>query len=118
MTFDDHVAVYEYAEAHDMAYVWEGTRAFEKRKRGLQPEQYQVASVVTRRGLPDVLLFSNDVLRAELEADRPRRDALALGRARWRERASARRGHARARQHGGQAQLQDYHLREDVSLGR
>ena len=93
MTFDDHVAVYEYAEAHDMAYVWEGTRAFEKRKRGLQPEQYQVASVVTRRGLPDVLLFSNDVLRAELEADRPRRDALALGRARWRERA---RWHARA----------------------
>ena len=92
MTFDDHVAVYEYAEAHDMAYVWEGTRAFEKRKRGLQPEQYQVASVVTRRGPRDVLLFSNDVLRAELEADRPRRDALALKRARWHARASARRG--------------------------
>ena len=91
-SFEDHIAVYEYAAAHDMAYVWEGTRAFEKRKRGLQPEQYQVASVVTRRGPRDVLLFSNDVLRAELEADRPRRDALALKRARWHARASARRG--------------------------
>ena len=70
-SFEDHIAVYEYAAAHDMAYVWEGTRAFEKRKRGLQPEQYQVASVVTRRGPREVLLFSNDVLRAELEADRP-----------------------------------------------
>ena len=91
-SFEDHIAVYEYAAAHDMAYVWEGTRAFEKRKRGLQPEQYQVASVVTRRGPRNVLLFSNDVLRAELEADRPRRDALALGRARRQARASARRG--------------------------
>ena len=81
MTFDNHVAVYEYAAAHDMAYVWDGTRAFEKRKRGLRPDQYQVVPVVTRRGLRDVLLFSNDVLRAELEADRPRRDALALKRA-------------------------------------
>jgi len=47
---------------------------------------------VTRRGPRDVLLFSNDVLRAELEADRPRRDALALGRARRQARASVRRG--------------------------
>jgi hypothetical protein len=80
--------VYEYAAAHDMAYVWEGTPAFEKRKRGLQPEQYQVVPVVTRRGLRNVLLFSNDVLRAEFEADKPRRGALR--RARWRARALTR----------------------------
>ena len=71
-SFEDHIAVYEYAAAHDMAYVWEGTRTFEKRKRGLRPDQYQVVPVVTRRGLRDVLLFSNDVLRAEGEADKPR----------------------------------------------
>ena len=91
-SFEDHMAVYEYAAAHDMAYVWEGTRTFEKRKRGLRPDQYQVVPVVARRGLRDVLLFSNEVLRAELEADRPRRDALALRRARWHARASAHRG--------------------------
>ena len=92
MTFDNHVAVYEYAAAHDMAYVWEGTPAFEKRKRGRQPEQYQVVPVITRRGLRNVLLFSNDVLRAEFEADKSRREAVALRRARWRARASARQG--------------------------
>ena len=90
MTFDNYVAVYEYAAAHDMACVWEGTPAFEKRTRGLQPEQYQVVPVVTRRGLRNVLLFSNDVLRAEFEADKPRRDAVALKRARWRARALTR----------------------------
>jgi hypothetical protein len=82
--FEDHVAMHEYAVAHDMAYAWEGTAEFEKRSRGLRPEQYQVLPVATRRGITNVLLFSKDVVRAEVEADRPRQDALAAKRMRWR----------------------------------
>lgn len=89
-SFEDHVAVHEYATAHDMAYAWEGTAEFAKRARGLRPEQYQVVPVETRRGTTNVLLFSNDVLRAEDEADRPRQDALAAKRMKWRTRRAAR----------------------------
>lgn len=85
-SFEDDVAVREYAVANDMAYAWEGTSAFVKRASGLRPEQYQVVPVATRRGITNVLLFSNDVLRAEDEADKPRQDALAAKRAKWRAR--------------------------------
>jgi hypothetical protein len=74
----------EYAEAHGLVYAWEGTRSFEKRSRTLSPEQFQIVTAHTRRrGVTRVMLFSKDILKAEFEADRPRRDALAAKRDQW-----------------------------------
>ena len=85
--FEHHAAVYDYAERNGLSYVWESMAAFEKRKRLLSPEQYQILAVHTRSGVTQVLLFSKDILRAELRADAPRGDALAPKRAqRWEER--------------------------------
>jgi hypothetical protein len=67
-TFEHYAAVNEYAEAHDLAYVWEGTAAFEERKRDLKPEQYQLMAVHAREGVKLVLMFSKDIARAEAKA--------------------------------------------------
>jgi hypothetical protein len=66
--FEHHEAVDEYAEAHGLAYLWEGTAAFEKLKRLLKPEQYQLMAVHTRTGVTLVLMFSKEVARAEAKA--------------------------------------------------
>ena len=63
--FEHHAAAYDYAERNGLTYVWDGTAAFEKRKRLLSPKQYQILSVHTRRGVTQVLLFSKDILKAE-----------------------------------------------------
>jgi hypothetical protein len=89
-TFPHQAALLEYAEAHGLVYAWEGTRSFEKRSRTLSPEQFQIVTVHTRRrGVTRVMLFSKDILKAEFEADRPRRDALAAKRAQWQARREA-----------------------------
>ena len=80
--FEHHAAVYDYAERNGLSYVWESMAAFEKRKRLLSPEQYQILAVHTRRGLTHVIMFSKDILRAE--------DALASKRAQWWEERQAR----------------------------
>ena len=67
-TFEHHAAVHEYAEAHGLAYVWEGTAEFEKRKRELTPEQYQLMAVHNPWGVIRVLLFSKEIARAEAKA--------------------------------------------------
>jgi hypothetical protein len=41
-TFPDQQEVYDYAEAHDPVYVWERMPAFEKRRRTLSSEQYEI----------------------------------------------------------------------------
>jgi hypothetical protein len=64
-TFEHHAVVYDYAERNGLTYVWEGTAAFEKRKRLLSPKQYQILAVHTRRGVTQVLLFSKDILESE-----------------------------------------------------
>jgi len=75
-TFEHHAAVHEYAEAHGLAYVWEGTAEFEKRKRNLTPEQYQLMAVRTPWGITLVLMFSKEIARAEAKAlDTPQRMA-------------------------------------------
>ena len=79
-TFEHHAAVHDYAERHGLAYLWEGTAAFEKRRR--TPEQYQILAVHTPKGMTRVILFSKDILKAELKADAPRHDAVADKRAR------------------------------------
>jgi len=63
--FEHHAAAYDYAERNGLTYVWDGTAAFEKRKRLLSPQQYQILDVHTRRGVKQVLLFSKDILKAE-----------------------------------------------------
>jgi hypothetical protein len=44
-TFEHPAAVHAYAERHGLAYLWEGTAAFENRRRTLAPEQYQIAAL-------------------------------------------------------------------------
>src|SRR6516162_9567690 len=73
--FEHNVALHDHAEQNGLTYVWEGTAAFEKHKRLLSPEQYQIVAVHTRRGVKQVLLFSKDILKE-------RRDAVADKRAR------------------------------------
>jgi hypothetical protein len=83
--FANQKAVSDYAEAHDLAYVWEGTPAFTKRWRLAQlsrPGAYELVDVRTRRGMTKALLFSKAILQAEFEATAPLREALAIKRER------------------------------------
>jgi len=70
--FKDYVAVHNYAEAHGLEYVWEGTKAFETRKASLSPDQFEVHPVRTRKGITNVLLFSKEIRTAEAQAYRKR----------------------------------------------
>ena len=83
--FANQRALIEYAEANDLAYAWEGSSAFAKRWRLAQlaqPGQYQLVEVPTKRGISKALLFPRAILRAEYEAERPFREAMAIKRAR------------------------------------
>jgi hypothetical protein len=44
--------------------------------------QHQVLAVHTRKGITHVIMFSKDILKAELKAEAPRHDAVADKRAR------------------------------------
>ena len=68
-TFEHQAAVYEYAGRNGLTYAWEGSPAFDKRMRILSPEQYQIIAVHTRRGVRKVLLFSQEIIKAEWLAD-------------------------------------------------
>ena len=81
-TFEHNAAVHDYAERHGLVYLWEGTAAFEKRRCTLAPEQYHILAEHTRKGITHVIMFSKDILKAELKADAPRHDAVADKRAR------------------------------------
>ena len=81
-TFERHAAVHDYADHHGLANLWEGTAAFGNRRRTLAPEQYQILTVRMPKGLTRVILFSKDILKAELNAAAPRHDAVADKRAR------------------------------------
>jgi hypothetical protein len=77
----------DYADAHDLAYVWEGTNAFAKRWRLAElsrPGEYHLVEVSTKRGRTKALLFPRAILRAESEADTPLREALEIKRQRLR----------------------------------
>jgi hypothetical protein len=77
----------DYADAHDLAYVWEGTNAFAKRWRLAQlsrPGEYHLVEVSTKRGRTKALLFPRAILRAEFEANAPLRKALEIKRERLR----------------------------------
>ena len=79
--FENQKALQDYADAHDLTYVWEGMRAFAKRWRMAQlaqPGTYELVEVWTRRGVTRALLFPKAILRAEFEADAPLREALRI----------------------------------------
>ena len=63
--FRDHVEVHEYAERNGLDYAWAGTALFEKRKRTLPPDQFQMREVRTRKGRTTVGLFSKAIARAD-----------------------------------------------------
>jgi hypothetical protein len=89
--FANQRALIEYAEAHDLAYAWEGSNVFAKRLRLAQlaqPGEYELVEVPTKRGISKALLFPRAILRAEAEANRAFREALAIKR----ERLAAKRG--------------------------
>lgn len=91
--FENQRALIDYAEAHDLEYVWEGMHAFAKRWRlaqVAQPGQYELVEVRTKRGITKALVFPKAILRAEAEVDRPFRDALAIKRERLAARRTAR----------------------------
>jgi len=51
----------DYADAHDLAFVWEGTNAFAKRwhlAQLSQPGEYDLVEVRTKRGMTKAPLFS------------------------------------------------------------
>jgi hypothetical protein len=90
--FANQRALIDYAEAHDLAYAWEGSNVFAKRWRLAQlaqPGEYQLVEVPTKRGVSKALLFPRAILRAEAEADRSFREALAVKRERLRAKRAA-----------------------------
>jgi hypothetical protein len=80
--FEHHCAALDYAEANDLILVWEGTAAFEKRRRHVPPDQFEVRPCITRKGITNCGLFPKAIEIAEWEADAARRDKLAAKRAR------------------------------------
>jgi len=96
--FEDHIEMQEYAERNGLDFAWAGTALFEKRRRTLPPDQFKVQPVWTKRGTTMVGLFSAAITRAEREADRPYREAIAAKRLARMERQAAR---SMARHKGG-----------------
>ena len=78
--FEGSFAMYEYANARDLDYAWQNTALFEKRRRTLPSDQFEVRPVRTKRGVTMVGLFSAAITRAEREADAPYREAMAAKR--------------------------------------
>ncbi len=82
--FTDHAAVHDYAKRNGLEIAWAYSPAFEKRRRTLSPDQFEIRDVHTRKGITKVLLFSQEIIKAEWLADKPRRDRLAAKRKRLR----------------------------------
>ena len=61
-TFDSNAAVEEYAAAHGLVVVWQGTRTFAKWQRTLPPDQFMIRPVRTSKGTNNVGLFSKAIL--------------------------------------------------------
>ena len=71
--FENQKALQDYADAHDLAYVWEGMNVFAKRWRlaqRAQPGTYELVEVRTRRGVTRALLFPKDNLTRRVRGER------------------------------------------------
>lgn len=78
--FANHIEMQEFAELNGLDYAWAGTALFEKRRRTLPPDQFNMRPVRTKRGTTMVGLFSAAITRAERQADAPYREAMAAKR--------------------------------------
>jgi hypothetical protein len=90
--FANQKVLQDYADAHDLAYVWEGMKVFAKRWRLAQlaqPGTYELVEVRTKRGVTRALLFPKTILRAEFEAEAPMREAMRIKRERLRAKRAA-----------------------------
>jgi hypothetical protein len=90
--FENQKALQDYADAHDLAYVWEGMRVFAKRWRLAQlaqPSTYELVEVTTRRGVTRAFLFPKAIVRAEFEANAPMHEAMRIKRERLRAKRAA-----------------------------
>src|SRR5262249_48591055 len=76
----NHIEMQEFAELNGLDYAWAGTALFEKRRRTLPPDQFNMRPVRTKRGTTMVGLFSAAITRAERQADAPYREAMAAKR--------------------------------------
>ena len=56
--FPHYQAIHDYAKAHGLDYVCEGTPAFDERLRTLLPQEFQVLAVHSCDGVRRVILFS------------------------------------------------------------
>ena len=82
--FANQKALIAYAEGNGLAYEYEYTPAFAKWQRLLSPEQYEISEVGTSRGVSRAMLFSKAIMQAELEANAPLREEMAIKRERLR----------------------------------
>ena len=95
--FESQKALVDYAERNGLVYLWEGMPAFARRQRMLSPmpaftkrqqllstDQYEIVDVRTPRGVRRAMLFPKAILQAELAANAPLRERMAIKRERMR----------------------------------
>jgi hypothetical protein len=59
--FENAYEAMTYADTNDLRLVWEGTTAFEKRRRDLPPDQFEVRPCITRKGITNCGLFPKSI---------------------------------------------------------
>ena len=71
-SFTDHMALYDYCECHDLSYHWENTAGWRKRIGVLQPDQYRIVPVATRKGERRTIVYSTENTAGRLQSDQYR----------------------------------------------
>ena len=96
--FANQKSLIDYAERNGLVYLWERMPAFARRQRMvsplpaftkrqqmLSPDQYEIVDVRTfRGGVRRAMLFPKAILQAELAANAPLRERMAIKRERMR----------------------------------
>ena len=89
--FANKKALIDYAEQNGLVYLWAFSigeqlvsPAFTKRQQMLSPYQYEIVDVRTLRGVRRAMLFPKAILQAELAANAPLRERMAIKRERMR----------------------------------
>jgi hypothetical protein len=101
--FANQKSLIDYAERNGLVYLWERMPAFARRQRMvsplpaftkrqqmLSPDQYEIVDVRTSRGgVRRAMLFPKAILQAELAANAPLRERMAIKRERMRAKRAA-----------------------------
>jgi hypothetical protein len=95
--FASQKALIDYAERKGLVYLWEAASAkrqpllspaFDKRRRQLSRDQYEMVDVQTPSGVRRAMLFPKAILEAEFVGNR---QVLAMNREAWRAKRAAKR---------------------------